>query len=333
MEAQVLETNNNRILVVQTGGSTSFGDNYLMMFDSNGDTLWTRQYGGQGHQLIMEASELENRDFCFYGSQNNPENSQLCGYVLLTDSLGDEVWSNYYTFDDRTVWTSWGAPIGNSGHIVGGYLEDVNYQKCVFAMRLDSEGEVIWQTDFDCQYQGATYCGGKISDEEFLLCGYSQGVPFIVAFNGDEEVLWTQTYPELDSNVPLDMKILDSNSLVITGYTTDFDNYDIYVVSMDRPEALEQPRSAVSRDFVLHPCYPNPFNASTTLSYDLPITTQTHLAIYDVLGREVDLLVEGTMTAGTHKVLWEARGVASGIYFARLEAGSRVMTRKLLLLR
>jgi hypothetical protein len=79
--------------------------------------------------------------------------------------------------------------------------------------------------------------------------------------------------------------------------------------------------------------YPNPFNPSTTISYRLPSGGQVRLSIFDILGREVSVPVRGVQQAGVHRETFEAEGLASGVYFCRLEAGGRVLIRKMILSR
>ncbi|MCH8024967.1 MAG: T9SS type A sorting domain-containing protein, partial [Candidatus Marinimicrobia bacterium] len=72
--------------------------------------------------------------------------------------------------------------------------------------------------------------------------------------------------------------------------------------------------------FALHQNYPNPFNPSTTIRFDLPVATEVHLAVYDLLGREVVRLVDGQLEAGYHQQVWNGRDrngreVPTGIYF------------------
>lgn len=85
--------------------------------------------------------------------------------------------------------------------------------------------------------------------------------------------------------------------------------------------------------FRLHQNFPNPFNPSTLIRYQLPLTTQATLKVYNVLGQELATLVNAQMTPGSYEVIWEAPGVPSGIYFYRLQAGSFNETKKLVLLR
>ncbi len=79
--------------------------------------------------------------------------------------------------------------------------------------------------------------------------------------------------------------------------------------------------------------FPNPFARETTIQFTTTTVTEARLAIYDVTGREVAVLVNGTIEAGQHNVAFDARGLASGLYVYRLEAGTTVQTGRLTLLR
>lgn len=85
--------------------------------------------------------------------------------------------------------------------------------------------------------------------------------------------------------------------------------------------------------FALLPARPNPFAGTTTIEFELAETAFARLAIYDVSGQRVRLLVDETLAAGRQRVFWDGRNssgapVASGVYFARVEAGSfRASTR------
>ena len=79
--------------------------------------------------------------------------------------------------------------------------------------------------------------------------------------------------------------------------------------------------------------YPNPFNPATTITFGLPSKSFVSLKVFDVLGREVSVLLSEELSAGTYSRRWNARGLASGVYFYRLQAGDYVETKKLMLLR
>jgi hypothetical protein len=88
----------------------------------------------------------------------------------------------------------------------------------------------------------------------------------------------------------------------------------------------------------LHPNYPNPFNPTTTIRYDLPAPEDVHVVIYNVRGERVRVLVDEHQLAGRHEAGWDGRNsrgesVASGVYLYRIVAGEFVSTRKMTLLK
>ncbi len=93
------------------------------------------------------------------------------------------------------------------------------------------------------------------------------------------------------------------------------------------------PSSQVPFAFELQQNYPNPFNPSTTIRYSLPSRSHLTLVVYDVLGERVADLVNTDAAAGDYEVKFDGSALASGVYFYRLQAGSFVQTKKLLLLR
>ena len=83
----------------------------------------------------------------------------------------------------------------------------------------------------------------------------------------------------------------------------------------------------------LHGNYPNPFNPTTEIRWTMDVGRQTRLSVYDLLGREVALLVDDIIPAGTHSMTFNASGLPSGVYVMRLQSGGQVLTRRMMLLK
>lgn len=79
--------------------------------------------------------------------------------------------------------------------------------------------------------------------------------------------------------------------------------------------------------------YPNPFNPLTKIAYSLPIASKINLTIYDILGREIAVLVNEQKEAGNYEVSFNASHLASGIYIYRLSTSNKVAVRKMLLIK
>ena len=92
------------------------------------------------------------------------------------------------------------------------------------------------------------------------------------------------------------------------------------------PGEVMQRAAELPEKFELSTPYPNPFNSRATVRYSLPEAGQIRLTVYDVTGREVQTLVTGHMSPGVHEAVWDAEGIASGVYFIRLTVDSRRLT-------
>jgi hypothetical protein len=90
---------------------------------------------------------------------------------------------------------------------------------------------------------------------------------------------------------------------------------------------------AVPEKYTLYQSYPNPFNPSTTIKYSVPHSEVVSLKVYDILGREIAVLIDEYKTAGTYSIDFIASKFASGVYFYQLRSGSFVETKKMILMK
>ena len=89
----------------------------------------------------------------------------------------------------------------------------------------------------------------------------------------------------------------------------------------------------VPKDYSLEQNYPNPFNPSTTIRFTLNKTEHVRLIIYDILGKEIRTLLDNTVFPGEHSLVFEARGLSSGVYFYTLQVGNAFETKKMVLMK
>ena len=101
---------------------------------------------------------------------------------------------------------------------------------------------------------------------------------------------------------------------------------------------IEESEAAVPNAFRLEQNYPNPFNPTTTIPFELAESAQVRLVVLDLLGREVQTLVQGSLPAGRHQASWNGKTAAgspvpSGVYFYRLETGASAQTRRMMMIK
>jgi len=98
-------------------------------------------------------------------------------------------------------------------------------------------------------------------------------------------------------------------------------------------EVKEENTISLPQQFSLQQNYPNPFNPSTNIQFSITQLANVSLKIYDVLGREITVLVNEIKAPGTHEIIWDASNFASGIYFSVLKTGEMSITKSMLLLK
>ena len=133
------------------------------------------------------------------------------------------------------------------------------------------------------------------------------------------------------SNAPHEYSFTDKN--ITSG------RYTYRLKQIDRDGSFKYSQSAevevgtVPQVYSLSQNYPDPFNPTTTITYSLPGDENIRLAVYDILGSEVGVLVSGVQTAGSHQVMFSGSNLGSGIYFYKLESSGQTIIKKMILLK
>lgn len=160
-------------------------------------------------------------------------------------------------------------------------------------------------------------------------------------------------------SIPLNPIAMNLNDLIISSVELDgseYTNFDSenrllnieqniggeFKVTFDIDESVDvaSTENEMPIEFVLEQNYPNPFNPSTTIKYSMPfvdtrrgVSPQVTLKVFDILGREVATLVNAEQHAGNYEVQFDASALTSGVYFYKLQSGSFIESRKMILLR
>jgi subtilisin family serine protease len=111
------------------------------------------------------------------------------------------------------------------------------------------------------------------------------------------------------------------------------DAYAAYLQTLGELTNLESEKESVLSDYNLFQNYPNPFNPTTTIKFTIPTTENVKLTLFNILGQEVRILVDEIKEAGVYNIDFNASELNSGIYIYKIESGSFVQTRKMLLIK
>ena len=163
--------------------------------------------------------------------------------------------------------------------------------------------------------------------------GASRGVGFLNTFSSLNHVLPARERVR-ETTLPINC-VVDALQAGKTGSDLPWNQF-VYDSSID--DDLFDPAPAIEPSELpvqttLEGNYPNPFNPETTIRYTLKERGHVRLAVYNTLGQEIAVLVDGSVEAGTHNVRFEAPNLPSGVYLTRLEAAGTTMTRSIVLIK
>ncbi len=147
----------------------------------------------------------------------------------------------------------------------------------------------------------------------------------VLLVNPDEEIINEIEFDEQPENVSIGRYPNGTGEFQLMDPTFSEENVSTLDVASEN--------TTIPESFLLHQNYPNPFNPSTSISFDLPDPGLVELSVFDMLGREVAVLVDRQMTTGNHIVNFSGSELASGIYFYKLSVGNTTQVRKMVLVK
>ncbi|TET23470.1 MAG: T9SS type A sorting domain-containing protein [Candidatus Stahlbacteria bacterium] len=322
-------------------GATSpwFGeieDLWLIKTNSEGDTLWTRIYGGEGPDCGCSVREASDGGYIVAGYTS----TDWSLWLLRTDENGDIVWTS--GLDEW--WYGKGYSVtetSDGGWIVTGYVEPFDDAKHhLIVARMDSDGDTLWtrmeQGWFPNGAGGVGRCIQETSDGNFILTGYTSewigdtNDLFLVKLNPAGDTLWSRIYGGEDEDIGYCVGQTADGGYIITGATKSFsvDGYDLWLLKTDASgDTLGVIKELVvdvgSNWYVF-----SPIGSEIVLRYeDSPCGF--HAFVFDAAGRKVDEL-HSTEQSGI--VTW-GEEYSPGVYFIRVESDTSGSARKVVLMK
>ncbi len=338
-----------------SGATMSFGaggwDFWLVKADQLGTMEWSRTFGGlnyegcQGgnsHDGCQRAIECSNGDFLLAGWTSSFQGGVADGLLIRTSAAGDSLWSLTLGGEGHdTLYTVLEATDGS--FVAAGYTRlTPQSSRDFWWVSVTPEGTIMYDRTYGGAGDEVCWSMVQTSDDGFVLAGTGPGIEsddtefHIKKVNLWGDLEWERTVGGPDRDGCRSVVETRDGGLAAAGYTFSFGAgaSDFWLVKLVYEDLEALPlEPALPERVSLHPAYPNPFNATTTIGFELPGSGMVDLAIFDLLGRRVATLSSEVRPAGIHHVQWTAENVASGIYFARLQAAQQISTQKVVLLK
>jgi len=320
---------------IMAGYTYSFGagdnDYYLVKINSQGDTLWSHTYGGSGSERAYSVQQTTDGGYIVAG---------YGFYLVKTNASGDTLWTRHYGF--AADWSFSVQQTADGGFIVGGLTESLSGgENDLYLVKTNSQGDTIWTRTYGGSDDDGAYSVRQTADGGYIIGGatWSFGAGqcdfYLVRTNSLGDTLWMSTYGGTGLESAYSVQQTADGGYILAGFTYALgSNYgDFYLVKLGAESSVPPISLSLPQHYSLHPNYPNPFNPSTRIAYDLPSPSPVTLEVFDLLGRSVFSLAKGTHSAGSYSILFDGSALPSGLYFYRLQAGTFTQTQKMILLK
>ena len=171
------------------------------------------------------------------------------------------------------------------------------------------------------------YVAGGLSNEPFITGSYDM---MIFKYNSDGDSLWAirQDIYNIDTTPPdMILNAKDDLTIILTGVQS----YVTIRYSNNPPVGIEGDSFVYHYELLQN--YPNPFNPTTRISYSIPTSNLVNLKIFDVLGTEIETLVNQVQNSGNYTIEFDGTKLSSGIYLYRLVTENYIQTKKMILIK
>ncbi len=329
------------------GYTGSFGaglaDVWLVRTDGDGDSLWSRTFGGARTDNCHSIIQTANGGFTLGAWTESFGAGSKDFWLLRTDANGDYRGSRTFGGGGEEKSNSI-VRTGGGGYLLTGHTTSFGAGREDFwLVRTDEDGDSLWSKTFGGEDLDGCHHIIQTADRGFALAGYTRSFGaglddfWLLRTDAEGDSLWSRAFGGGDDDWCSSVIPTADGGFALAGVTGSFgaggDDFWLVKTTPD-PVSVRKPSVVYPSSFILYPSFPTPFNSMTTISFSLDKSRQTSLEVFDPLGRRVaELIPSQVMCAGLHSVVWDAKGVPAGGYVVKLEAGNNELTQRLSLVK
>ena len=218
---------------VIAGYSSSFGslagEGFALKIGLDGDTLWTRHYGGEGEQDFAAVTPLTDGGFVFAGYTTPQDLPGADVYVVRTDAAGDTLWTRRYGTPNVQDQAAGVQPMADGGFLVGGFTQaTANSEADFLAISISATGAPRWSHTYGGSGWDRAYAVQRATDGNFVLAGITHSFGagnhdgYLIKVDGDGDTLWTVTCGGPGNEYLYSLEVTHDGGYIVAGFTNSF---------------------------------------------------------------------------------------------------------------
>lgn len=320
---------------VLLGFSESFGagnnDIYLIKINNDGDTLWTRTYGGALDDAGSSIQPTFDGGYIITGYTESFGSGLSDVYLVKIDTTGDTLWTRTFGGSDNDI-GRYVQQTSDNGYLITGLTESfgVGSYDC-YVVKTDSSGNLLWTRTFGGNGfdLGSSIC--ETVEGEYFIVGtinaYSpdSGDVYIIKIDNNGDSLWAMTIGGSGNEGGNSIQRTSDDNYIITGSTSSMGagELDVYLIKLISDQSNIE-NVEYKSCFNIGNNYPNPFNSQTQIRLQLSSLNPVDIGLYDLLGRKLQSIYSGNPQGYDLDITIDlsSEKYSSGIYFIVAEQGS-----------
>jgi hypothetical protein len=351
---KVIKTEINNYAVC---GRAYYNSGLILTLDSLGNLLWVKQYPSPNYKIFYTICKAHNGGFVAAGYYDTSMSGIGGGVVTRVDESGELIWEKVYYFSQYNFSEIFAIHQIDGGYIFlpHSYSDFTINRKRAAIVKIDTAGNLNYIKILPDDTNRTLLMGDLeiINSNRYLICGsiadsaYDTINARIYITDSSSNILQKGLFHETSWCSFSQSYVKNDNDILFIG-SSDFlqpnEFYNTYVVRTDTnfhapPIGIIKENKNLPVNFQLYQNYPNPFNPSTKIRFSIPFNKGgkrglfVQLKIFDILGREVTVLVNKQLQPGNYDVEFDGTKISSGIYFYQLKSGDVVISKKMVLLK
>jgi uncharacterized delta-60 repeat protein len=324
----------------RSGAFTSSTDFATIKYNSSGQEQWVARYNGASDEFDAAVSVAVDGSGNVYVTGI----STGTGHDYTTvkyNSAGAELWAKRYNgpgnSDDRPV----KIVLDGQGNIyvTGQSRQTSSLNSEDYAtIKYNSSGDELWVRSFDGDASSVDVASDMVIDDanNIYVTGYSETGSgavtkdiYTIKYKSDGSVDWSVFYDNSENtgDEPVGIGLDNSGGVYVAGSS----KLAFLALKYGQPTDVKEIPSSVPDSYSLNQNFPNPFNPSTVIGWEIASDTRVLLKVYDIVGREVATLVDKIQHPGKYEMIFDATGLPSGVYIYRLETDGFVTAKNMIL--
>jgi len=347
---KMVQDNNLNIYAIYSGDLLPNEEEDLVVkkIGTNGSLslIWTKTYTGASHLNDRARDIAVGPDGNIFITGHTYVSNQGANLILMKFGRDDGAVLMQKTYNDAiNNQDDYGVKVSfdnNLNILVAGGTSGFNTPSNILMLKYSPTGTLMFTKTYDhagssidgmrdlqTDSYGNYYIAGDYTDQVQQTSGL-----YTLKFSSAGELDWA-IEKNMQSNIQSmrNININSDGSLIVTADYDDAGTRKIMLIKYGSTIGIEPVSGTLPEKFELSQNYPNPFNPSTNINFSIPVSGKVKLSVFDVSGREVAVLVNKDLAAGTYKADFNASMLSSGVYFYRINAGDFTDVKKMMLVK